>query len=122
MPKIDVSILLSDPDFVEKVELITRLASFDEHGVVHFTETPKEIIACVQGENGSMLEKQPQSALLHDNINIWSKEVFEAETPDGYSNIIVWNGLRYQVKEVMYYKNYGRGYTKASCELEPEHV
>lgn len=123
MALLDVSGLLLDPDFTNVVTLIKRAAAVNEHGETVLTETPCYITAVVQGDNTEVLERLPQGARLSDMITVYYRGQLQAESEGGYADIIVWGGKRYQVKEVSEdFMNYGAGFTKAFCMLEPAHV
>ena len=119
MALIDVSDLLRDPDFTNVVTLIRRAVAVNEHGENVMTETPCHITAVVQGDNTETLDKLPEGARLSDVITVYYRGTLTAERPGGYADIIVWQGKRFQVKEVAEdFLNYGAGFTKALCVLE----
>lgn len=119
MALIDVSDLLRDPDFTNVVTLIRRSVAINQHGENVITELPCLITAVVQGNNTETLEKLPEGARLSDAITVHYRGTLTAETPDGYADVIVWQGRRYQVRDVTEdYQNYGAGFTKAICVLE----
>jgi len=119
MALIDVSDLLRDPDFTNVVTLIRRAVAVNEHGENVMTETPCYITAVVQGDNTETLDKLPEGARLSDVITVFYRGTLTAEWPGGYADIIVWQGKRFQVKEVAEdFLNYGAGFTKALCVLE----
>lgn len=121
MAKIDVSDLLVDPDFTDKVTLIHRSESVNAKGRAELTETPEPtpITVVVQNIDTEILDKYPDLATLSDKITVWYRGVLTAESPNGYSDIIIWKGDRYFVKYVDEdYMNFGKGWTKAVCVLE----
>ena len=119
MALIDVSDLLRDPDFTNVVTLIRRAVAVNEHGENVMTETPCYITAVVHGDNTETLDKLPEGARLSDVITVYYRGALTAERPGGYADIIVWQGKRFQVKEVAEdFMNYGAGFTKALCVLE----
>lgn len=120
MALIDVSFLLTDPDFTNQVTLIRRSVDINTYGEGQLTETQSTITAVVQGDNAETLELVPEGARLSDMITVWCRGQLTAEQPGGYADIIVWGGKRYQVKEVSEdFMNFGAGFTKAICMLEP---
>ena len=120
MALIDTSFLLTDPDFTNQVTLIRRSVAINTYGEGQLTETQSTITAVVQGDNTEMLEFVPEGARLSDLITVWYRGQLTAEQPGGYADIIVWSGKRYQVKEVSEdFMNFGAGFTKAICMLEP---
>lgn len=119
MALIDVSELLTDPDFTSTVTLIRRASTVNTYGENVMTETQSTITAVVQGANAESLERVPEGARLSDLIDVYYKGQLTAESPSGYADIIVWQGKRYQVFEVVEdFMNYGAGFTKAVCKLE----
>lgn len=120
MAQVDVSFLLSDPDFTDTVTLIRRAVTINGYGEGVLTETPSTITAVVQGANTETLERMPEGARLSDLIEVYYRGALTVEQPSGYADVIVWNGRRYQVFEVTEdYMNHGTGYTHAICKLEP---
>lgn len=119
MALIDVSDLLRDPDFTNVVTLIRRSVTVNGHGENVMTESACYITAVVQGDNTETLDKLPEGARLSDVITVYYRGTLTAERPGGYADIIVWQGKRFQVKEVAEdFMNYGAGFTKAFCVLE----
>ena len=119
MALIDVSDLLRDPDFTNVVTLIRRSVTVNGHGENVMTESACYITAVVQGDNTETLDKLPEGARLSDVITVYYRGTLTAERPGGYADIIVWQGKRFQVKEVAEdFMNYGAGFTKALCVLE----
>lgn len=119
MALIDVSELLTDPDFTNTVTLIRRASTVNTYGENVMTETQSTITAVVQGAGTESLERVPEGARLSDLIDVYYKGQLTAESPSGYADIIVWQGKRYQVFEVVEdFMNFGAGFTKAVCKLE----
>lgn len=120
MAKIDVSFLLTDPDFTDKVTLIKRASTINQWGEQVITDTSSTITAVVQGPSTEILARFPNMAQLSDAISVWYKGQLTAQSAGGYGDVIVWAGKRYQVKEVSEdFANWGEGWTMALCELEP---
>jgi hypothetical protein len=123
MALIDVSELLTNPDFTNTVTLIRRASSVNSYGENVLTETSSSITAVVQGANTETLERVPEGARLSDLIDVYYKGVLHAESQSGYADVIVFGGKRYQVFQVIEdFMNFGAGFTKAVCKLEPVNV
>lgn len=119
MARIDVSFLLSDPDFLDEAVLITRTQVVSDKGVASFTESSQNIVCCVQSIPFSALQKNQEYALLTDGIIVYYRGKLNAESAGGYSDIIEWNGARYAVVQVKAdFMTYGRGWSKALCSAE----
>lgn len=120
MALIDTSDLLLDPDFADSATLITRASSVNSYGEHVMVETQSTITVVVQGANTEVIDRMPEGARLSDIITVHYRGKLNAESVNGYADVIVWQGKRYQVKEVEEdFMNYGAGFTKANCILEP---
>lgn len=119
MADIDVSDLLTDPDFTSTATLIRRAVSVNSYGESVLTETPSMITAVIQGSGAETLDRLPEGVRLSDLIDVYYKGVLSAERPAGYADVILWGGKRYQVFEVTEdFMNFGQGFMKAVCKLE----
>lgn len=120
MGTLDVTALLTDPDFVSPCTLIHRAMTVNTSGETVLAETSAPIVAVVQTQiPAQMLERVPTDVRLSDVIVVTYKGRLSAETPGGYSDVIVWNGRRYQVREIPEnFMNYGAGFTSALCTAE----
>lgn len=120
MALIDVSELLSDPDFADSATLITRGVTVNEFGEsVMSEEVPEAVTVVVAGNGGEeSLSKLPEAVRLVDVISVYYAGLLSAERPGGYSDVIEWNGVRYQVRYVDNYMNFGRGFCRALCVRE----
>lgn len=119
MALIDVSDMMTDPDFTSQATLIRRTSTVSSYGEHIITETQTTITAVVQGANTETLARMPEGARLSDLIDVYYKGQLTAEQPGGYADVIVWGGKRYQVFEVVEdFMNFGAGFTKAVCKLE----
>ena len=120
MANIDVSFLLTDPDFTDQVTLIRRASTINQYGEQVITETSRTITAVVQGPSTEILQRFPNAAQLTDAIAVWYQGQFTSQSAGGYTDVIIWAGKRYQVKEVSEdFMNWGQGFTMALCDLEP---
>lgn len=119
MALIDVTEILTDPDFTDVVQIITRARTVNQYGENELTETNTgDYNLVVQPAKPSELERLPEGARLVDAINVWHKGVLSTEAAGGYSDIVVWRGERYAVVDNDDFGNYGAGYTKALCIRE----
>lgn len=113
---IDVSEIVTDPDFLEEVTLIRRAAMVDNFGDNTITETETTVEMVVLAGSGETLKRLPDGVRLTDAINIFYAEHLNAQTPGGYPDVIVRGGRRYQVQNVF---DYGTsGYWEADCLLD----
>jgi hypothetical protein len=117
MAGIDVSELLSDPDFLDSVSLITRQSTLTGgRNVLSETITPN-VSMVVQPASGSDLKKLPEGVRGSETISVWYKGELSSLRQNGYSDIIVWNTKRYEVMHVEPFGNWGSGYYKGIATL-----
>lgn len=123
MALIDVAPLIIDPDFCDRFTLIKRSATINQYGEMVLSETPQSIIGVVQNVSPEVLKRFPDDAQLWDGITVWYRGRLEAQSPNGYCDVILWNGYRYLVKFVNeQFMNYGSGWTEALCAKEVAHA
>ena len=120
MANVDVSFLLQDPDFTDEAVLIKRTSTFNEFGEMQLTEQSFNIICVIQSVNQNSLARLPQLANLHSGISVWYAGDLQLEfSPNGYSDVILWRGKRYQVVDIPEnFLNWGGGWTQATCKME----
>lgn len=120
MATIDVSELMEDPDFIDDIQIIARTQTVDQYGKGQTEEVaPRDAIGVVQpATSGKVLERLPEGIRISDVITIWTKEKLKTDENDAYSDLVVWNGERYTVKNAMPYGNWGDGYIQADCVRE----
>lgn len=118
MALVDVSELLTDPDFTDRITLVRRLSMINVHGEMVLTESESENTMVVQAPDAEMLNRAPEGANLSGAIQVYSREPLFSGLNGGYSDVIVHAGERYQVNAVANYLNYGAGYVLALCTRE----
>jgi hypothetical protein len=118
MAQIDVSDLLSDPDFVDPIQVITRRPSVNSLGENYLKETTLNSIGSVQPASFKTVQKLPEAMRVANVSSFWFKGKIQASAPGVYSSILVFHGIRYQVQTVADYSNFGAGYTEGTCVAE----
>lgn len=115
---IDVSEILHDPDFVDKMSVITRKTKTNARGENVLEECPVESIGSVQPANGRTIAKLPEEFRVANVSSFWYQGAIIASAPGKYSSIIVYRGLRYQVQTVFDWTAYGAGWCEGTCVAE----
>jgi len=115
MPQIDVSELMTDPDFVEPVTLITRLPKVDQYGQGYFESSALETVGSVQPASNRVVQKLPEAMRVANVQSFWIKAVIVASAPGKYASTIVYRGQTYQVQTVADWSAFGEGYTEGTC-------
>lgn len=120
MADIDVTELLTDPDFADQYGIIVRSATISAKGRNELTEQPLvTVTGVVQDADQETLNKYPDLATLSNVIAVWYKGRLNCESVDGYSDVILWKGKRYEAAVIDEdWMNYGAGWTKALCTLQ----
>lgn len=118
MADIDVSTLMSDPDFIDPIQVITRTPRNNSLGEVSFSESVLNTYGSVQPANNQAVQKLPELMRVGNLSSFYFKGEIVATAPGKYSSILVFQGQRYQVLTVEDWSNFGRGYTQGVCVAE----
>ncbi len=118
MAQIDVSELLRDPDFIDKMTVITRLPSTNGRGENILKECPLESFGSVQPATGKAIFRLPEEFRVANVSSFWFKGKIIATAPGKYSSIIVFKGQRFQVQTVFDWTNFGAGWCEGTCVAE----
>lgn len=118
MSRIDVSELMTDPDFIDKVQLVSRVSQVNSLGENLVSESTVNTVGCVQPASGKALTRLPQALRLTNVSSFWLKAPIIASEPGKYSSILVFKGRRYQVQTVMDWSSWGAGWTEGTCVAE----
>lgn len=122
MAGIDVSELLSDPDFVDPVTLIRRMADVNNKGRSVLTEAePVQVSMVVQGPQAEDFKRFPELVEMHGVRAVWFAGKFNMGEEGTYTDVIRWpavTGPRYQIHKIdEEYSNFGAGFVKAFMVL-----
>jgi hypothetical protein len=119
MAFIDVSELMSDPDFVDPITVINRTESLNSFGQATLLEAPVESVGSVQPANYRTVQKLPEAMRVANVCSFWVRGAAIIASSDGrYASILVFRGVRYQVQTVADWSNFGEGYTEGTCVAE----
>lgn len=118
MANVDVTQLMSDPDFVDPIQVIQRVPRTDLYGEVHFTECVQNTFGSVQPASYRTVQKLPEALRVADVSSFFFKGKIVASEPGKYATVLVFKGKRYQVQTVADWSNFGNGYTEGTCVAE----
>jgi len=118
MAFIGVTELMSDPDFVDAMQVITRLPSINFLGENSLRESVLDTVGSIQPADFKTLQRLPEELRVADVSSFFFKGQIIATAPGKYSSILVFKGKRYQVQTVADYSNWGPGYTEGTCIAE----
>ena len=114
MANLDVSFLLSDPDFVDNFTVVRRTQTVNAYGETQISEVASVVVGSVQPASPDDMQRLPDSAQRRDAVTVYSGITLSA---DAYPDVVVWKGKRYQVRDSEDFGNYGDGYSKAVATL-----
>lgn len=116
MPLLDVTELLTDPDFVQTVTLTRRVQTVGANGVASSTGTDTDIVASVQPDMGKVV-RGADGEYAAAKIVVYSRARLLGVTNSKYPDVITWKGQKYLVIGPRDWNDWGAGFTAADCEL-----
>ncbi len=118
MPQLDVTELMTDPDFVDEMIQVSRQSRVDAYGVNHLTECKNETVGSVQPADGKLIERLPEAERVHNLMSFWMQGTIVASAPGKYTDILIFQGQRFQVKTVFDWSTWGAGWCEGLCVAE----
>lgn len=118
MSQIDVTELLSDPDFVDDVTLINRATVVNTKGENVLTEDPVKTVGSVQPASGKTINRLPEAMRVANVMSFWIQGKIVTSRPGEYSAIIVFRGQRFTVQTVLDWTQAGAGWCEGTCVVE----
>jgi hypothetical protein len=120
MPLLDVSDLLTDPDFVDNSLTCTRSAqTVGDDGMAVNTPTVTAFSGVVTNDTGDQLMRGPDGARIDGSITIHTRfQLIDGKV--GFdADVVTWQGRQYTVVNVRDWSTYGQGFVAAQCALIP---
>lgn len=118
MADIDVDELFSDPDFADAIIRIVRASTINSRGQNVLSESQTPTVGSIQPASNKVIQRLPEQLRVADMKSFWIKGPITATAPGEYSDILVQNGIRYQVQYVSDWSNWGEGYSEGVCVAE----
>lgn len=118
MSRIDVTELLSDPDFVDTLVQIKRISNVDLRGKNQIQEKEIKTIGSVQPASGKTINRLPEDFRVANISEFFMKGEITASKDGRYSDVLVFKGKRYNVQTVFDWTNWGAGYCQGTCIAE----
>lgn len=120
MANIDVSELLTDPDFVEAVIVNRTDLTMQDTGVAAQTVTTfPGVLMSVQPASGQALMLLPEAQRTDGMYEVWTQFELRSsqDNPAHLSDKIIWKGRTLLVTKLDDFQNYGQGYSHALCTV-----
>lgn len=124
MPLIDVTSVLIDPDFAQRINVTRRAQIIDVNGRTVITPTALTPIGVVEPEVPPDFALEADMARDQTDIFVAAfKFKFLGPTDLGggtttQPDLITWQGTTYMVKKVLDWTQYGAGWSAAICQIE----
>lgn len=120
MALLDVSEVLTDPDFMDSGLICYRLTQIvGNNGMATNTETQFTFSAVVTSASGFELNREPDGEFIKGLITVHTKFSLQDGAAGLTADEILWQGKRYTVEKIEPYTHFGQGFTAAICALKP---
>ncbi|MBD2803493.1 head-tail adaptor [Xenorhabdus sp. ZM] len=120
MPFLDVTEVLSDPDFCDPSLTYKRRKSvIDDDGIPSIQETIIQFSGVVTVDRSIEAQLRMSGQTVTGNILIVTTERLIAGATGHIGDIVTYQNREYLVKSVDPYTAYGAGFVQAHCELMP---
>ena len=119
MPLLDVTEILSDPDFADTI-IITRSseAGFDHGRPIVTTQTFPNVTAVVTAGQGDILKYFPEMANISGAILIHTMFLLTSASETTQGDIVTWQGRDYQITGLNDWSTFGAGFIMAVGTLK----
>lgn len=113
---INVSEVITDPDFNQQFEVIRRNGQWVD-GRYETTETSMEVDGVIVTSDNRTLDVTPEGNLHTGTIGIWTLyTLYVTQEGEGLSDVVVWMGDRYIIQDSRPHIQYGYNYYQAVRE------
>lgn len=120
MALLDVSDILTDPDFMNTGLICERnVQTVGSNGMATNSTTSTAFAGVVTSDNGDLLERNPDGERVKGNMTIHTRFPLDDGSAMNAADIVQWRGRRYTVTVVNDWSHFGRGFIVATCDLIP---
>lgn len=119
MARLDVSEILSDPDFMDTGLILERITQTVGDDGMAVNATKKTKFSAVVLSGNSDLRRIPAGERVDGKILVYTRQHLQEGQAGLTADIIQWRGRRYTVEQTNDYQNFGRGFTEAVCQIIP---
>lgn len=119
MAQLDVSELMTDPDFADDIQVISRSPAVNSLGENFIREVVRSSVGSVQPADYKTIKRLPE-ALQNENVmSFWVRgEQIQTTADCQYPSILVFKAHRFQVMKVEDWSHWGAGYCEGICVAE----
>ena len=118
MPWLDVSEVLFDPEFAERLKLERTVERVESNGVAVEVPVRSEFVGVVVAIRQD-IQRSADVETVTGSISVITRTELQDGTQGRSADVVEWRKRRYTVTQVSDYSNYGHGLVRAVCELIP---
>ncbi len=118
MPTLDVTNVLLDPLFVERLTCIRTAETVNEYGENEQTGTEKSFFGVVTTMDGEWLQREEDAGRSGEVILVHTKFTLLGLRNGGQPDTVLWQGRPYTVKRIYDWSRFGRGFVAAELEAQ----
>lgn len=118
MSLVDVTEVLSDPDFVQPITVVRRIPCVDAYGQNQLQEQPTCTVGSVQPVSGKTLSRLPEALRVANVQSFWVKQSIVLDNRWTYPDLLVKNGIKFAVQMVFNWSDWGAGWSEGVCVME----
>ncbi len=118
MANVNIVEALSDPDFIDPIQLVDRRPRINNLGENILSEFTQNSFGSVQPASGRAIQRIPEALRVVNMSSFWFKGSIVASAPGKYASVLVFKKVRYQVVTVFDWSNWGEGWSEGLCVAE----
>lgn len=118
MSRVDVSDIVIDSDFVAPMKIINRSARTNSRGESVNGENCTDTYGTVQPASGKAISRLPEALRVSNFMSFWVMGKIITTEPGKYTDILVFEGQRFQVVMTTDWTAWGSGWTEGLCVAE----
>lgn len=119
-PQLDVSDVLTDPDFCDStLKCLRNSETVSEQGLTQISSATFPFSGVVTSERGDELTRGAEAERIGGTILVITRFRLRAAGAGNAADIVQWNDRQFTVVRVNDYSSYGAGFREVTCELVP---
>lgn len=118
MPKLDVTTVLLDPLFAEKLLCVRQAETVTNFGEVEIASTETPFYGVITAKDGEWLQREDDAGRNSDVIMLHTKFKVLGIREGGQPDTIFWQERPYTVKRIYDWSKYGAGFVAVELEAQ----
>jgi len=110
MAEIDVTEVLTDPDFLDTFSFIRSIETVAPNGRPTFAQTTLNAYGVVQPASGRAMELTPEATRTSEMLEIWTQAGLQEASDETAADIVLWQNKQFVPVRVDDFDNWGQGY------------